>query len=612
MQDAQRTPPSGPVPDWRHIDRGRRLPFGGRYLDQPYLVESDDGHWVMVATCGSGHEGTPGQSVAIARSPDHGKTWSAPVFLEHTDGPEASYGIPLKTAFGRIYVFYNHNTDNLREVKADPAFFPGGRCERVDTQGHFVFRYSDDHGRTWSPDRFEVPVRAFEIDRENPYGGKVRFFWTVGRAFSANGRGYFPLHKVGGFGDGFITRSEGALIEATNIHTEQDPAKLVFKTLPEGNKGIRGVAGGGPVAEEHSICVLKDGSFFVLFRTTDGHNACAYSRDGGRTWSPSQYMRYHDKRLFKHPRAATFVFPHSSGKYLCWFHNHGGLGYKDRRMVWVSVGTETETVRGNELVWSEPEVLLYSDDLNGSFSYPDLIEANGRTYLTISHKQFGTLHEIDPHFLEKILSGNDDNTGPVVDECILDRFDPAQPLPEAMQWSGLPTVNDRTGWWEDIFTRDTRRGFTLEFALEGSGGEEGCLFDSRDKCGNGAVVWRRADGSAEISLRDGLGECRWSSRAGLLKAGRLTHLALIVDGGPKIVSFVIDGIFDDGGASRAVGYGHFRPTLRKLGESPEVRFPDADRLGLRGVRIHSRALLTCECRQNCAAMRESAVVPAAG
>jgi hypothetical protein len=593
---------AGQTPDWRHINNGMQLPFNGSYLDQPYLVRADNGTWIMVATCGTGPEGTPGQSVAVSRSRDLGRTWSAPQFLEPADGPEASYGIILKTDFGRIYVFYNHNSDNLREVSADPDYYPGGKCPRVDTQGHFVYRFSDDHGITWSDQRYEVPVRAFEIDRQNPYGGKVRFFWTVGRAFSAGGKGYLPLHKVGGFGNGFITRSEGVLIESDNIHVERDPERLRFATLPEGDIGIRGVAGGGPIAEEHCVCVLSDGSFFVLFRTTDGHNACAYSRDAGRTWNPSQYMRYHDGRLFKHPRAATFVFPHSGGKYFCWFHNHGGRGYKDRRIVWLSVGTETNGEDGVQLTWSEPEILFYSDQLTGSFSYPDMIEGDGRTFFTISHKQFGTFHEVDPEFMRKLTSdAAGDSETPIRADLEVDSSAYSGSMPAEVAWDGFPVVNHRTDWWEDIFTRDLRSGFTIELGIDlCSPDPEAILLDSRNQRGEGVAIFLREGRVLEILLRDELSECRWSSQPGLLEDDGFHHVAVIVDGGPKIVSFIIDGAFDDGGDHRQFGYGLIHPTLRKLGDSQLLRFPPLmDNLRLQFARIHSRALLTSECRINC-------------
>ena len=35
-------------------------------------------------------------------------------------------------------------------------------------------------------------------------------------------------------------------------------------------------------------------------------------------------------RLMKHPRAANFAWKCENGKYLYWFHNHGGNWYEDR------------------------------------------------------------------------------------------------------------------------------------------------------------------------------------------------------------------------------------------------------------------------------------------
>ncbi|MCC5808047.1 MAG: exo-alpha-sialidase [Opitutales bacterium] len=596
------------IPDWRHLARGRRLPFGGHYLDQPYAVTAADGAWVIVATCGSGPEGTPGQSVAVARSGDSGASWSDPVFLEPVDGPEASYAILLKTAFGRLYAFYNYNRDNIREVDADPEFYENGKCRRVDTQGYFVFRFSDDHGRTWSEERYEVPVRAFDIDLGNPYKGRIRFFWTVGRAFSHEGIGYLPLHKVGGFGDGFITRSEGVLIAAVNIHTERDPAKLRFNTLPEGTIGIRGVPGGGPIAEEHSFSVLSDGSFFVVFRTTDGHSACAYSRDQGRTWSPSRYMCYAGGRRFKHPRAATFAFRHSSGKYLCWFHNHGGRGYTDRRMVWLSVGREADGSDGKVLQWSEPEVLFYDDCLNQSFSYPDMLEFDGRTFFTISHKRFGTLHEVDASFLASVLSDKPVDGAIAANDIVFRADGNGIERKEAFEWPGVPAINHRSSWWEDIFTRDLRRGFSIEFAyrLDGALEKSVCLMDSRDDAGKGIGVRLRTDGSLSITLNDGLSESRWSSQPGLAGRAGLQHAVITVDGGPKIISFLVNGEFDDGGTFRQYGYGLFNQHFRSAdNSSARVKFVRSHpRIRLELVRVYSRALLSAESRQCFDAIRQ--------
>ncbi|MFW5798843.1 MAG: hypothetical protein ACOCXX_04225, partial [Planctomycetota bacterium] len=336
--------------DPRHIATGHPIPTE-HYADQPYIVRTDDGAWLCAVTTGSGEEGNPGQHVVSMRSTDRGRTWSDPVDVEPADGPEASYSVLLKSPTGRIFCFYNHNTDNLRRVKADTDNYPDGYCTRVDSLGYFVFKYSDDHGRSWSDRRFVVPVREFEIDRQNPYGGDVRFFWNVGRPFSHDGAGYIPLIKVGGFGRGFFTRNEGVLLKSETIFTEDDPEKIDFQTLPDGDIGLRTPEGGGPIAAEHSFSVLSDGSFYVVYRTIDGHPVEAYSRDGGHTWTDPQYKRYDDGRLMKHPRAANFAWRSSSGHFLYWYHNHGGTWYDDRNPVWLCGGIEADGPEGRIIRW---------------------------------------------------------------------------------------------------------------------------------------------------------------------------------------------------------------------------------------------------------------------
>lgn len=387
------------VADRRHIERGYVIPTTG-YCDQPYVVKTDDGAWLCVMTTGSGREGERGQHVVAMRSLDMGKTWSEPVAIEPPGGVEASYAVLLKAPDGRVYCFYNHNTDDIREVIADDPPYKGGWCQRVDSLGYFVFKYSDDHGQSWSSRRYNVPVREMQIDRENPYGGRIRFFWNVGRPFIHDGAAYVPLHKVGGFGAGFFTRSEGVLLKSDNLLTESDPERIRWETLPDGDVGLRTPPGGGPIAEEQCFSVLSDGSFYCVCRTVDGHPACSYSRDGGHTWAVPRYETYADGRPIKHPRAANFVWKCSNGKFLYWFHNHGGRGYEDRNPAWLCGGVEVDTPEGKVIRWSQPEIVLYDDDPFIRMSYPDLIEDQGRYFLTETQKAVARVHELDPSLLE--------------------------------------------------------------------------------------------------------------------------------------------------------------------------------------------------------------------
>ncbi len=75
----------------------------------------------------------------------------------------------------------------------------------------------------------------------------------------------------------------------------------------------------------------------------------------------------------------------SQASYLCWFHNHGGFTYGNQRNpARLAAGHEVDTPAGKVIAWSEPEILLYDDDLTVRMSYPDFVEDGGR-YLLIGN-----------------------------------------------------------------------------------------------------------------------------------------------------------------------------------------------------------------------------------
>ncbi|MCX7015050.1 MAG: exo-alpha-sialidase [Candidatus Sumerlaeota bacterium] len=591
------------IMDVRNVAGGRTIP-AETYCDQPYVVKTDDGAWLCVMTTGAGREGQAGQHVVSMRSADQGRTWSLPVDVEPVDGPEASYAVLLKTSGGRIYCFYNHNTDNLRHVFGDDPPFRNGRCERVDSLGYFVFRYSDDHGRTWSSERTPIPVREMEIDRANPYGGRVRFFWNVGRPFVHGGAAFVPLHKVGGFGEGFFMRSEGVLLRSDNILVERDPAKIRWETLPEGNIGLRTPPGGGPIAEEHSFSVLSDGSFFCVYRTADGHPACAYSRDGGRTWGEPRYLRYGDGRRVKHPRAANFAWKCSNGKFLYWFHNHGGrfireatkafAPYEDRNPAWLCGGIEADLPEGRIILWSQPEIVLYDDDPFIRMSYPDLVEESGRFFLTETQKAKARTHEIAPGLLVG-LWGQFENQAVARDGLVLSLPGPGLSMPSEAEMPRLPLFVRRSATREDYGTEDLRRGFSIDVRVRFDSLEPWQnLLDNRDQSGRGLLLQTTPRETLEIVLNDGRTENRWDCDPGTLEAGQLQHVVVIVDGGPRIVCFVIDGRLCDGGEFRQFGWGRFSPHLRGVAGGQTLRIGHGLNGEIRSLRIYDRALRISE------------------
>jgi hypothetical protein len=583
--------------DWRDIRNGWEIPTES-YSDQPYVVKTDDDAWLCVMTTGAGREGQAGQHVVTLRSEDRGRTWDEPVAVEPADGPEASYAVLLKVPSGRLYVFYNHNTDNVRRVRADNPPYRDGYNYRVDSLGHFVFKYSDDHGRTWSAQRFDLPMREMAIDRENANGGKLKYFWNVGKPFVLDGAGFVSLHKVGGFGDGFFTRSEGVLLRSENILEEQDASKLVWETLPDGDAGLRTPPGGGTVAEEQSYCVLSDGSIYAVYRTIDGYPVNTYSRDGGRTWSEPQYKRFADGRVMKHPRAANFAWRCEDGTFLYWFHNHGGRfirehpqqranAYNDRNPVWLCAGLEADGPDGKVIKWTQPEIVLYDDDPFLRMSYPDLLEDRGTLYLTETQKDKGRVHEVDAGFLAK-LKGQFDARSVARDGLSLEV---ASPGPMETDAPEMPTFLQRDPDRHDYGTRDLRAGFTLELSVRLEAPDTGqVLLDNRLKNGKGFCVRTSERGTVEIVLNDGRTESAWRCDPDLLTSGVPHHLGIVVDGGPKVISFTVDGALCDGGEFRQFGWGRYDPNLRDVNGSDRLRIGQ----GVTLVRIYSRALMTSE------------------
>ncbi|AQQ71132.1 Neuraminidase (sialidase) [Limihaloglobus sulfuriphilus] len=579
--------------DWRHLKHGNVIP-SKTYSDQPYVIKTDDGAWLCVMTTGVGREGEGGQHVISQRSTDKGKTWENIVELEQPGQIEASYAVLLKAPGGRIFCFYNHNTDNVREIIASKDAYPDGLCRRVDSLGYFVFKYSDDHGRSWSDKRYVVDIREMEIDRQNPYQGKIRFFWNVGKPFIHDGAAYVSVHKVGSIGKGFFTRSEGILVKSSDILTESDPANISWETLPDGDHGLRAPSGGGPISEEQSYSVMSDGSFFCVYRTVDGYPACSYSRDEGHTWSEPEYLSYTYKgKKVKNPRAANFAWKCSNGKYLYWFHNHSGKDYENRNPVWMLCGAEKESPEGLIIEWSQPEIIIYTDDTFIRMSYPDLVEENNDIYITETDKETARIHKLNPEFLNKLF--NFDRVESIEQDGLILDITRVGINPSTVSCPKLPKFLVRDVTTFDYKGFDLRNGISLDFYVNLTSVLPGQnIFDNRTPEGRGFCVTTGDYENVRLTLNDGMTESCWSSDPGSIKPDHIHHVSIIIDGGPKVITFIIDGKFCDGGDDRQFGWGRFSPNLYDINGSDELTIGKDVDGSVKTVRIYNRAIMSSE------------------
>ncbi len=377
--------------DSRNFANGYPVPVEG-YCDQPRIVVTRDGTWVCVLTTGPGAEGGAGQHVVATRSEDKGKTWSPLTDIEPADKERKSaYALALITPQDRVYAFYDYNGDAVHTK-------PDGTPIRDDMQGWFCYRYSGDKGQTWSQ-RYRLPMRVTAADRGNDWQGKVQMFWAIGTPAIFDGNVIFGFTRLGRY---ILQNGEGWFYCSDNILTETDPAKLDWQLLPDGDHGVRAPEFGS-VQEEFDVVHLAKEDLLCVYRTTLGHAACAYSRDGGHTWTHPDSLRYRPGgRVIKQPRACAKIWRTRDGRYLLWFHNNGttsynnGLNAGSRNLAWLSAGR----LQDGFVSWSQPEIVAYVNGGLEGCSYPDLIEQDGQFHICATQKTEARVMAVDPALIE--------------------------------------------------------------------------------------------------------------------------------------------------------------------------------------------------------------------
>jgi hypothetical protein len=358
--------------------------------------------------------------------------------------------------------------------------------------------------------------------------------------------------------------------------------------LPDSDEGLR--APKGPIAEETNVTYLSDGSLYAVYRTIDGFLCHAYSKDNGRTWTAPEYATYAPgARRIKNPRAFSFVRRFSNGKYLLWFHNNGGDAahtkewasgasggyYFNRNPGWVAGGVE----RNGRIHWSEPEILLYDDDPAVRMSYPDFIETDGRYFITETQKSVARIHELDRTLLEAMWG----------------QFERKEVVR-----TGLAAESAGSG--EIAVPELPERGFALDFDLKVSELTPGqTLFEARDSAGRHIALVTGNHFNLRLTLTDGGSTSAWWSDygtgPGTLRVDAWQHVSVIVDGGPRLICYVVDGVLNDGGAVRQFGWGRYAKEWKGFGGGRGSVASSV--LGsVRNFRIYARPLRVSEAVSN--------------
>jgi len=351
------------------------------------------------------------------------------------------------------------------------------------------------------------------------------------------------------------------------------------------------------------VMQLDNGDLCTSYRTTQGVPLEAYSSDRGKTWSEPEPSRDYTGRNLKNPRANTKIWKSEvNGKYLLWHHNNGNKSFFGRNPVWISGGIEKD----GRIIWTQPELLLHHPDLGRGMSYPDMIQQDGKYWVTQTQKTEARCHPIPNEFLDKLWQ----------------QYDICEAETESLEvnWVGKkaepywningiapPSINDSVQLPE-ILPVDRGDGFTATVRLKMNNYDTPpgtMLIDSRDKNGKGFWMETGDYYSVKFTLSDGQTTTEWESDKNILQSAsfRDQEVTVIADFRAKIIMFVADGVLCDGSHYRPFGWGRIDQEMKDV--STQWLCIDKNGKALTGVQFFNRPLMVTEVIGNYRAWRKT-------
>lgn len=337
------------------------------------VTAAPNGDWIAVWTTGH-HENHPNQRVVYSRSEDKGRSWSEPVMLDGAAEPAEDGSGMASWAWlfavpdmNRLYVFYQKNI--------------GITDAREDTTGPIRYRISEDWGRSWSEQCWDIDygmMGHFVIDHPDPEQPRNWFgFQTMERC--KDGTALLALSRVSSYAlsgttDLLQTDSEITFVRFENILTETDPAKLKATPLPDSAHGLRVPMPGNSrfsMAQEPCARELSDGRFLCTFRTLTGRIYFAVSSDQGQSWSEPAPLCYEPGgEEVLNPLVPAPLFRLRDGRFLLKYYNNDGSAnggtspldwQKNRRPAFITVGREIPGHPTQPIRFGRPKLFADTD-----------------------------------------------------------------------------------------------------------------------------------------------------------------------------------------------------------------------------------------------------------
>ena len=210
--------------------------------------------------------------------------------------------------------------------------------------------------------------------------------------------------------------------------------------------------------------------------------------------------------------------------------------------------------KNGKIIWSQPEILFYEQDLLKRMSYPDLIEQDGRFWITETNKENARCHEIPAGFFEVLWDQFEINR--VAEDNLIYSFDSTH-LPDN---TIIPLETDRKISFE--------KGISVDLQMElSSPAPEQIIFELKGENRKSITMQTGNYGDVEVIMSDGDIISRWSSDPGIIPPYGKHNIIVTLDNGPKIIQFIIDGIVCNGNQSRQFGWGRYNSEMRDFSPS---------------------------------------------
>ncbi|WP_431278322.1 sialidase family protein [Leifsonia poae] len=298
-------------PDYTVFAPASTDPTGATTGNEHFLVEKIPGGGLIAVWTQSSIEGADDQHIVFARSQDEGETWSEARTIAGPDAATgtgmASWGFPLVSERGRIYVVFSRHT--------------GVNDIYTHTTGVMTAIYSDDLGETWSQAAtLDLPRSIW--DNPDPAVPSNCIVWQKPTRVS-DGKHFVGLTRwiSPALGEDRV----GSVVEFLrfpNVDLHPEPQDLQVEAFSTNEHALRL---DGHVLQEPSIVPLPDGRLFCVMRSNAGSPFWSQSSDAGRSWSqPRPLLQHDDGPVMPHPLSPCPIYAGPDEEYAFFYHNHDG------------------------------------------------------------------------------------------------------------------------------------------------------------------------------------------------------------------------------------------------------------------------------------------------